>query len=391
MPSDSFAPMRIRRYRGPLLMTFTAFFWFSLYTYPAILTPYLSELGASLTSAGLVVGSYGLTQTLLRLPAGIWSDRLQNKKVFIIAGSATSLISAIGLLLSRQVELILLFRALSGVAAATWVHTSTLYMAYQTPDKAPKAMGQLNFINSIGSTTAMLAGSALAQTFGWRYAFLTAVAGAVICLVISLFISEDKPEAALAPTPITLQNTLGIGRDRLLFWTSILALLAQFGTFATIQGFVPQYASLLGADKAQIGLLSALSVFARAFAGLLGGGLLARRFKLRSLIVAGFGLTGLSICLLPLVNNLPLLFINQILAGIGIGFQITLLMSLCTRTIPAARKASAMGFFQAVYGIGMVCGPVLIGFLADQFSLGAGFLVIGTVTLLSGLLALIVL
>jgi MFS family permease len=154
-----------------------------------------------------------------------------------------------------------------------------------------------------------------------------------------------------------------------------------------MQGFVPQYASILGADKGQLGLLSAFSVLPRALASLIGGSVLARYFRLRSLIVIGFVMTGLVTCVLPLIDSLPWLFASQIIAGTGVGLQFTLIMSLCTQTITLERKASAMGFFQAVYGIGMVIGPVLIGLLADNFGLGFGFVVVGLMTLLTAVLA----
>ncbi|MEA4889392.1 MAG: MFS transporter [Clostridiaceae bacterium] len=387
----SLSAERLRRRRGPILLIQIIFFWFSLYTYPAILTPYLTEMGASLTSAGLVVGSYGLTQTLLRLPAGLWSDRLHNKRIFVIAGMFLSLISAVGLLYSRQIATILIFRAVAGMAAATWVHSSTLYLAYQPAGQGAKAMGILNFLCNIGTMAAMLTGSLLAQSLGWHSSFLVAVIIAAIGCILSFFISEDKPVVAERQSAAAARHTAGLSLNRQLVWTSLLALLSQFCTFATVQGFVPQYASFLGANKAQIGLLTALSTLPCAVAGLLGGGLLARHFRLRSLIVTGYLLTGVATCLLPLIHVLPLLFVCQIIAGIGFGFQVTLLMSLCTQTVPAERQASAMGFFQAVYGIGMVAGPVLIGLLADWFGLGAGFILIGVIALLSGLLARIVL
>ena len=32
-----------------------------------------------------------------------------------------------------------------------------------------------------------------------------------------------------------------------------------------------------------------------------------------------------------------------------------------------------MGFFQAIYGLGMFAGPVVVGFISDTVSLNAGF------------------
>lgn len=378
--------------RGPFLLSVTTLFWFSLYTYPAILTPYLREMGASLTSAGLVIGSYGLTQTILRLPAGILSDRLRNKKIFVMAGLFFALISAIGLTLSRQLVLVLIFRALSGVAAAMWVQISTLYMSYFPTERSARAMSSINFVNSIGQMSAMLAGSLLAQYFGWTAAFLLAAAVAVAGFVMSCFVVEDRADVNDDAQPaLTLKTALSVGRDKLLFWTSILALLSQLFNFATTQSFVPEYAFLLGADKAQIGLLSALAALPRAVAGLLGGHLLARWFKLRSLIFFGFFLAGTVTCLLPFVHSFPVLVVSQVIAGIGSGFQMTLLMAICTRQVSVERKASAMGFFQAVYGIGMVTGPVMIGAIADRYNLGIGFVLSGIICLLSAVLTLLVL
>jgi len=380
--------------RSPILLTLVGLFWASLYTYPTFMSPYLTELGSSPLMTGLVIGSYGLTQTILRLPAGILSDHLRNKRLFIIAGLVASVISATGLYLSREVWLILVFRGLAGVAAAMWVHFTTLYLSYFPVQDTPQAMGRISFSNNLGTMAAMLAGSFLAQIKGWRYAFLLAIIIAVPSLVLSLAVQEERPHAVPGGetrSRSSLRAALSIGSDRTLLWTSILALLAQLVAFATVSGFVPQYASDLGASKFELGLLSAFSLLPRALAALLGGSLLARWFKLRSLVAFGFALTGICTALLPLTRDLAWLFANQFIGGIGIGLQMTILLALCTRTVPVNRKASAMGFFQSVYGIGMVAGPTLIGFLAQQFNLGTGFVMISGFSLLTAVLAILVL
>ncbi|GAA3322733.1 hypothetical protein GCM10020331_043790 [Ectobacillus funiculus] len=45
---------------------------------------------------GLVLGSYGLTQMLLRVPLGIWSDRIGKRKVFILLGMLCATLSSLG-------------------------------------------------------------------------------------------------------------------------------------------------------------------------------------------------------------------------------------------------------------------------------------------------------
>ncbi len=387
-------PIAGRRPLSPslILLTVTSIFWASSYSYSAIFTPYLADLGASSIAIGIVISSYGLTQTILRLPAGILSDRLRNKKLFIILGVILSLISTSGLFLFQQIGLILVFRGLSGVSAAMWVHYTTLYLTYYPVESAAKAMGKINFTSNISQMLSMLAGSFLAQLWGWRYSFLLGMILAIPGLFLSLQVYEGhQDQTSLAEQTFGIRDIFQIGKNRALFWTSILGLLSQMVMFATTQGFVPQYASLLGANKAEIGMLGALTFLPRALAGLIGGSFLARYFKLRTLIVFGFLLSGGVNCLLPFIHDLPVLFISQFFSGMGSGFQLALLMAICTRTVAPGQKASAMGFFQAFYGIGIIVGPIIIGYLADLFSLETGFVVIGILSCLSAFLGFLVL
>ena len=54
-----------------LLLAAVFLFWFSVYTYPSFLTDYaVHGLGATKVMAGMIVGSYGFTQMVLRIPLG---------------------------------------------------------------------------------------------------------------------------------------------------------------------------------------------------------------------------------------------------------------------------------------------------------------------------------
>ena len=64
----------------------TFLYWGALYVYSPILSVYAQSLGASFTTIGMVVGAYGFVQMLLRIPLGIWSDRLGRRLPFLYAG-----------------------------------------------------------------------------------------------------------------------------------------------------------------------------------------------------------------------------------------------------------------------------------------------------------------
>ena len=69
-------------------------YWFSMYTYVPILPLYAASLGASYKMVGLVIGVYGITQLLLRIPQGILSDRWRKRKLFVLLAMAVSCASA---------------------------------------------------------------------------------------------------------------------------------------------------------------------------------------------------------------------------------------------------------------------------------------------------------
>jgi MFS family permease len=91
---------------------------------------------------------------------------------------------------------------------------------------------------------------------------------------------------------------------------------------------------------------------------------------------------------IPYITNVELLYLSQILAGFGRGSAYPILMGLAIARLPDADKATAMGFFQAVYAIGMSSGPVVAGLIGDQWGYTSLFLssaAVGVVTVVVAL------
>src|SRR5690606_20942854 len=63
-------PRRVRW----LFLFATLCFWCSMYTYVPILSPYLEHIGFRYSLIGIVLGSYGFMQLLVRFPLGLWSE-----------------------------------------------------------------------------------------------------------------------------------------------------------------------------------------------------------------------------------------------------------------------------------------------------------------------------
>jgi MFS family permease len=153
----------------------------------------------------------------------------------------------------------------------------------------------------------------------------------------------------------------------------------MFISFATTFGFIPLAAYLLDASSLQLGMLGVVSTVPGIFMAPLAGTYLPKKLGVNATLVVSFLVAGAGSALIAVANTLFLLFAVQIVGSIGQAILGTLLLGLCIRDIPAQRRATAMGFYQAVYGIGMFLGPFTMGQISYAFSLNTAFIFTGII------------
>ena len=363
--------------RLPLFYTVTAFFWFSLYAYVPYVTPYAEGMGADLRLVGLIAGAYGFTQMLVRFPLGVLSDRLQKRKVFVLLGLLFAAISGVCVFFFPNPWALLLARGFGGIAASAWVVFVILCASYYPPAETAKSIGILHSVNALGRVTALLLGGLVAQWFGVIYVFLLGGLAGLLALILGAGITEKLPLERQKPP--SMADLLEAARNRQLLCASLLGIVLNYITFATTFGFTPLAATLLGANQFQLGLLGVASTLPALLISPLAGTVLPKKLGVKGTLGIGFALAGLGNALVPLCNELWQLFAVQILANTGAAAVFTLLMGLCIRDIPSERRATAMGFFQAVYGLGMFLGPFAMGWLSHSLGLHPAFYVTGVV------------
>ena len=347
-------------------MATTVLYWFSLYTYPLLLTGFSQqELGASPALAGTIVSSYGLWQMLLRVPLGYASDKLRRRKPFLMLGSALSALAGLGLLLATSPAWALAARSVAGAAAAAWVAFTVLYAGYGAGSNGSRAMGTLSACMYAAQLMGTLAGSAMAQAQGTRSAFVMTVGLGLAGVLCARFV-KDVPVTAEPPTTRAL---LAVGKNRLLLLCAGLTILLQIITWATLYGFSPQWATeVLHVEQGSLGLLSTVHLLPNILFSWLAGAYLAPRLGEKWVCAIGFLCMGVSCLGMPLTRSFPQMLALQALCGAGVGCSAPLLLALSIRDIPPERRGVAMGFYQSLYGIGMFAGPALAGLLVQAAS-----------------------
>jgi predicted MFS family arabinose efflux permease len=266
-----------------------------------------------------------------------------------------------------------------------WVVYAVLFSSYFKPSDAPRAMGFLLSVTTLGQVAATFTGGIVSETFSDKHTFLLAAAAGIIGFLLSLMIKKEEKD--IIKEPVKLKNLLSVGKDRMLMLVSGLAILSQFLTFATIYGFTPVAASKLGASSYELGLLVTISALPGVISGALSGSFFGKRFGERNVIAVGFMMTAGSVLLIPFIDSLTVLFLTQIIGGFSKGMVFPLLMGMGIKNIPNDKRATAMGFYQAIYGLGMFLGPVVVGVMTDAVSLGTGFVITASLGFLAAVIA----
>jgi predicted MFS family arabinose efflux permease len=271
-------------------------------------------------------------------------------------------------------------RALGGVAASAWVTFAVLGAAYFPPNETAKVMGTLSAFNALGRMAALLAGGVVAHFFGLPFTFLLGGMAGAIGVFLALAIKEIPPEPDKSPP--TTAELFAVAKNRQLLACSVLGILCMFISFATTFGFIPLAAAQHGASQLQLGMLGVVSTVPGIFRAPFAGSFMPKKLGAPATLVIGFLVAGAGSALIAAGNSLPFLFTVQIIGSIGQAILGTLLLGLCIRDIPAERRATAMGFYQAVYGLGMFLGPFFMGQISYIFSLEAAFIFTGTIGIL---------
>ena len=388
-PPDESIPLKLipssNRYSIWFFCIVNFLWWISLYLYVPLLPVYIQSTGANLDVVGAVLSAYAIPQVLLRIPIGIWSDRLGKRKPLVGAGIVFTSVGALGLGLAKTPWLLFLARMTTGVGAATWVVFPVYFTAYYPADDSGRAIGLINFVRSVALIAATAGGGLMAEKLGLRSPYFFAALFGISALP-ALLTTKESP---MSKMPVaSWVNFRSVVTRPLLIAISAMAILLTFTTFAGVFGFVPVYAAGLGASSSELGLITMINLVFAAL-GALGAAWVWERVGYRSTIIWSALLIGASLFATPFISTIIVLMSVQIALGLGSGVLSTMFMTLGIRGLPREQQATAMGVFQAIYAIGMLAGPIVSGLLGSNRGLSDVFFFAGSVGLLIATLALL--
>ena len=352
----------------------------ALYLYMPTLPTYVQTKTDDLALVGVVLSMYGLWQAVVRLPLGITADCLGRRKPFIVGGLALAAAGAWSMGSAKGVNGLLIGRAITGLAAGTWVPLVVVFSSLFPPDEAVRASTILTLFSSAGRMIATAVTGSLNDWGGYPLAFFLAAGIAVLALLLTLVAQEGRRPPQ---TPsVKAIGRLVIRRDVLL--PSILSLISQHANWAATFGFLPILAQQLGATNVALSALMTLNMGLIILGNLLATAIVTRLGAQR-LVYLSFVFLALGIGGAALAPSLGVIFAAQVCIGLSQGFGYPVLMGMAIRYVSDGERTTAMGLHQSIYAIGMFSGPALSGLLAEAIGVRPMFAVTGAVCLIAGL------
>lgn len=334
--------------------------------------------GSNLTLVGIAIGAYGLTQAILQIPFGWWSDRY-GRKPMIYAGLAIFALGSFIAAAAPNIYIVIAGRILQGAGAIS-AAVMALAADLTREEHRTKAMAMIGSTIGLAFAFSLVASPWLNGLIGVPGLFIMTGVLALAAMLVTWRIVPDVAEVRRRSRSGALREFWVVLRDPQLarLNVGIFALHAVLMALFIALPFSLREAGLALNEHWQVYLPVMLGSFVLMMPAVLGRDS-PRKLKIYFvgsvvvLLAAHLALPWLRGSILSLALFLLLFFtpFNVLEA---------LLPSLTSRMAPPERKGVAIGLYSSVQFFGTFVGAVGGGYLYGRWGLSA--IVIADVTLL---------
>ncbi len=321
---------------------------------------------------GLAMGAYGLTQAVLQIPFGRWSDRFGRKPLITIG----LLFYALGSLMGMYADTVTGLAIARGVQGAGAVSASvTALMADLTRNEVrTRAMAVIGISIGLSFVLALIIAPALDAAIGVPGIFAVMLAMALLGLVLLYTAVPDEPERSGGADARKLSGMLEIvNRPQLrpLYFGMFALHAIMTATFIS----VPQVLETNLLIPRELHWQVYLGVFLASIAGTLPLVLKTERSAGAGwMFVAAVALTGVAQAALGFDHvHLWVVMAALVLFFAVFNYLEARLPALLTQGAPAADRGAALGVFATSQFLGAFFGGVAGGLLLGRFGLAGVF------------------
>lgn len=341
--------------------------------------------------AGLVATAGGVTMFIFSPIWGGLADRYGRKPMLLRAYvGATIVITLQGL--AQNVWQLLALRAAQGAFVGTIPAANALIASGTPRSRVPYAMGLFQMGIYSSQTIGPVVGGAVADAVGFRPTFvITGVFYALAFLLVSFAVREEFVPPPARERPRLSQNIRDVmGERMLLFMVGVTFFL--YGAPVFVRPIVPLLVETFdgrGSAARESGFVFSAFALTSAVTAI-GVARLSRRLGARRTLV--LAIVGSGIAYLPVARAGSAWSLLLLMAGVGIfsGGSIPTANALISALSPAGRQGSAFGLVGSAQALALAVGPLLGGVAASFLGIHSGFVIVGGVLLVLGVVVLAV-
>lgn len=347
--------------------------------YPLLPVFLSTVLGVSAAGLGLIEGVAESVSSLLRLPAGWYSDRIRRRKPLVVLGYALAALVRPLIGLAQGLGQVMAIRATDRFGKGVRTAPRDALIA-DSVDESQRgyAYGLHRASDSAGSVIGPLVAWAV-LTLGltdMRGLFLWAfLPGLLSVLMLVLFVREkrpvpDSPPVASATATDVVSGTGPLGAP----FRRYLLVLFLFTLSTSTDAFLLLRASQLGVSTALIPILWAMLHIVKSVATFVGGAL-SDRLGRRPLIVGGWLVYAITYVGFAFATEQWQAWALFVVYGFYFGMTEGPEKALVADLAPVSRRGAAFGWFNATVGLAALPASVMFGLVWDSFGASFAFLV----------------
>ncbi|NHJ23718.1 MAG: MFS transporter [Candidatus Lokiarchaeota archaeon] len=157
------------------------------------LPSFVISLAGSLTSYGIIIGIFSVTQSIFQFPYAFASDKFGRRKIVFI-GISIYIAGTFLCFIAQDIFQLIIFRAIQGIGAYTSILQATIGDIFGK-DQHGKGMGYYSLAMNIGYFGGIIVGGYISSYLGFRSIF--SISGLLIIIVaffLFIVLKENKSE-----------------------------------------------------------------------------------------------------------------------------------------------------------------------------------------------------
>lgn len=340
------------------------------------LNAFLKEHRWSYSSIGVATACAGFGTLVFQTPAGILSDRIQNKRALLGCASLGlgACYALIPMLAHFSPALLDGTLFISGIAGAFFVPLlAALALSLVGYTNFDHTMGVNQSWNHAGNLTAALVALLLVKELGIASLFYVMAVVSSLAVASLTLIRRDEFDSNITHSKDQALHLGSLFKDRRIRFLLIAVALFHFAN-APVMPLVGLYLKHLGGGDGQIAWVVLIAQVVMIPVALLAGKY-CQNWGRKPVFAVAFIVLPLRIILYSLTKDPTLLLVIQALDGIGAGIYGVVIALICGDLTRGKQGFnSLMGLCQTALAAGGVMGPLVQGYIVEYMGFKAAFI-----------------